>query len=52
MSTQVSLKCRCGTLRGVATDVSPATGNRVVCHCDDCQAFARFLGVLTRFLDD
>lgn len=24
-------------------DVSPATGNRVVCYCDDCQAFARFL---------
>lgn len=43
MSTQVSLRCRCGTVRGVATDVSPASGNRVVCYCDDCQAFARFL---------
>jgi hypothetical protein len=25
------------------TDVSPRTGNRVVCYCKDCQAFARFL---------
>ena len=43
MSTQVMLRCRCDTVRGVATDVSPASGNRVVCYCDDCQAFARFL---------
>jgi hypothetical protein len=26
------------------TDVSPASGNRIVCYCDDCQAFARYLG--------
>ncbi len=25
-------------------DVSPAQGNRVLCYCDDCQAFARHLG--------
>ncbi len=43
MSTQVSLRCRCGTVRGLATDVSPTSGNRVVCYCRDCQAFARFL---------
>jgi Family of unknown function (DUF6151) len=29
-------------MRGVA-DVSPASGMRVVCYCDDCQAFAHFL---------
>lgn len=23
--------------------MSPTTGNRIVCYCDDCQAFARFL---------
>jgi hypothetical protein len=44
MSSTVPLRCRCGTLRGVMTDVSPATGTRLVCHCNDCQAFARFLG--------
>jgi hypothetical protein len=40
---EVALRCRCGRVRGVASDVSPDTGNRVVCYCDDCQAFARFL---------
>jgi Family of unknown function (DUF6151) len=31
-------------VRGVAIDVSPATGFRFVCYCADCQTFARFLG--------
>jgi hypothetical protein len=44
MSATVPLRCRCGAVRGVMTGVSPAAGNRVVCHCNDCQAFARFLG--------
>lgn len=26
------------------SDASPKTTNRVVCYCDDCQAFAHFLG--------
>jgi hypothetical protein len=30
-------------MRGVATNVSPASGLRFVCYCRDCQAFARFL---------
>jgi hypothetical protein len=47
----VSLKCRCGALRGAATGVSPATGNRVVCMCDDCQAYAKFLGRSDEILD-
>jgi len=37
------LRCRCGRMRGVASDVSSSTGFRVVCYCKDCQAFARFL---------
>ena len=37
------LRCRCGRVRGVASDVSPSTGFRFVCYCKDCQAFARFL---------
>jgi hypothetical protein len=41
--TQIPLRCRCGALRGIATDVSRDTGNRIVCYCDDCQAFAHFL---------
>jgi hypothetical protein len=31
-------------MKGVAADVSPETGNHIVCYCDDCQAYSRFLG--------
>jgi hypothetical protein len=44
MPADISLQCRCGQVRGVALGVSPATTSHVVCYCDDCQAFARFLG--------
>ena len=44
MSTTIPLRCRCGHVQGTAQDVAPAGGNRIVCLCDDCQAFARFLG--------
>jgi hypothetical protein len=43
-SAEVSLRCRCGGVRGVARDLSARLGNRVVCYCDDCQAYARWLG--------
>jgi len=39
----VSLRCRCGRVRGTSIDVSPSAGFRFVCYCKDCQAFARFL---------
>lgn len=44
MSTQVLLRCRCGKVRGSALNVSPTTGKHINCMCDDCQAYARFLG--------
>jgi hypothetical protein len=37
------LACRCGHVRGVASEVAPCAGFRLVCYCQDCQAFARFL---------
>jgi Family of unknown function (DUF6151) len=43
VSTDLPLRCRCGAVRGVATNLAPGSGNRIVCHCDDCQAFAHFL---------
>jgi len=43
MPLDVPLRCRCGSVRGVAIDVSPSRGIRFVCYCKDCQAFARFL---------
>jgi len=30
-------------VRGVATELSPSAGFRLVCYCKDCQAFAHFL---------
>jgi hypothetical protein len=44
MGGQIELRCRCGEVRGTVTDLSPRTVNRVVCYCDDCQAFAHQLG--------
>ena len=43
MSSDLSLRCRCGRVRGVASNVSSSNGFRFVCYCKDCQAFARFL---------
>jgi hypothetical protein len=44
MTAQAELRCRCGEVRGVVAGPSPHTVNRVVCYCDDCQAFAHQLG--------
>ncbi len=41
--------CRCGTLAG--TLVTSAWTNRLVCYCDDCQAFARHLDQEDEVLD-
>lgn len=43
MSVDFPLRCRCGHVRGMATDVSAHAGFRFVCYCADCQAFARLL---------
>ncbi len=38
--TSINLKCKCGEVKGRATDVTPDSGTRVICCCSDCQAFA------------
>jgi Family of unknown function (DUF6151) len=43
MAMDIPLRCDCGKVRGVAANVAPSTGLRMVCYCDDCQAFAHFL---------
>jgi hypothetical protein len=43
MPFELPLRCRCGHVRGIAPDVSPSSGFRLVCYCKDCQAFARIL---------
>jgi hypothetical protein len=39
---EISLRCKCGKVQGTLS--SPQSSNRVICYCDDCQAFVRFLG--------
>ena len=43
LSLEVPLRCQCGAVRGVASNVAASAGLRFVCYCKDCQAFARFL---------
>jgi hypothetical protein len=50
MESTLEVRCRCGTLRG-ALRADPAKANRCVCYCDDCQAFANWLGRASDLLD-
>lgn len=43
------LRCRCGSLQG-QVELS-GLSNRMRCYCQDCQAFARFLGSPDQVLD-
>lgn len=43
MANQLWLRCRCGEVRGVASELAPERGSHVFCYCDDCQAYIRFL---------
>lgn len=47
----IPLKCHCGLLRGVAKDVNPSRGNRLICMCDTCQTYAHHLGQADNILD-
>ncbi len=42
-TADLALKCRCGKVTSVVRDVTPNCGNRLVCYCRDCQAFANHL---------
>jgi hypothetical protein len=44
MAKDVELRCRCGEVVGRVENAAPQKVNRVVCYCDDCQAFAHALG--------
>lgn len=49
--TNVSLKCQCGKVQGIASNITPTSGNRVICCCSDCQAFAAYLKQGSNMLD-
>jgi hypothetical protein len=44
MPSSTELQCRCGKVRGRVADAAPGTVNRMVCYCDDCQAYVHELG--------
>jgi len=44
MSRDAEFQCRCGEVLGRLANASPAAVNRMVCCCDDCQAFLHHLG--------
>lgn len=48
----VPLKCSCDKLQGVAKILSSEQGRRIICLCDDCQAFAHYLGHAKSVLDE
>ncbi|MEM8641096.1 MAG: DUF6151 family protein [Cyanobacteria bacterium P01_G01_bin.54] len=39
----IELSCQCGQVQGIAKNIDPKAGTRLVCYCDDCQAFAEHL---------
>src|SRR5215468_8597119 len=44
MGGQIEIRCRCGEVRGIVSNPSPRSVNRITCYCDDCQAFMHQLG--------
>lgn len=48
----VTLKCACGAVKGIAKDVDPKKGTRVICLCDDCQTYAWHLKNASAVLDE
>lgn len=51
MCSDITLKCQCGEVRGVAEDVNPDRGNRIICMCDDCQNYIKYLNKEDEYLD-
>lgn len=49
--SEIRLKCSCGALQGHIVSHAKA-GNRLVCYCDDCQAFAQHLEQTKETLDE
>lgn len=44
MAQSISLRCRCGSVRGTTRPLSRHAGTHIVCYCDDCRAYLHFLG--------
>src|SRR5688572_22885083 len=46
----IPLKCNCGSIRG-QVEISRSMNKRIICLCNDCQAYAHYLGRVDRMLD-
>jgi hypothetical protein len=44
MTVTAELRCRCGEVEGRVEKAARDTANRMVCYCDDCQAYLHHLG--------
>lgn len=42
-NNEFAVGCSCGAVKGVALNITPSSGNRVVCCCSGCQAFVTYL---------
>ncbi len=51
MGADLAIGCSCGSVKGVARGISSSRVNRVVCGCDGCQSYARYLGRADEILD-
>lgn len=51
MTIDLPLRCKCGKVQGLIKDVSNDEHARQVCLCDDCQAYAHYLGRAKDILD-
>lgn len=51
MLDDISFACDCGKLQGSVSNSRSAVGPRIVCMCDDCQAYAHYLGNAENILD-
>ena len=51
MKSEIPFQCHCGKVRGLAHAVSSTQNYRSICLCDDCQAYAHFLGRAQDLLD-
>lgn len=51
MPADVAIGCTCGAFTGVIRGVTPANARRLVCICDDCQVYARYLRRGSEVLD-
>ncbi|MDZ3833620.1 MAG: DUF6151 family protein [Sphingopyxis sp.] len=49
--SDLRFSCSCGEVEGRLLNAGPREGDHIVCHCSDCQGFARYLGAAERVLD-